>query len=39
MLGSSAMPAYELEFYEDSRGDQPGRRWPWLGVAVRSLAR
>jgi hypothetical protein len=27
MLGSSAMPAYELEFYEDASGDQPVLRW------------
>lgn len=27
MLGSSGMATYELEFYEDARGDQPVRRW------------
>jgi len=27
MLGSSGMPAYELEFYEDASGDQPVLRW------------
>jgi hypothetical protein len=27
MLGSSGMPAYQLEFYEDASGDQPVLRW------------
>lgn len=27
MLGSSGMPAYALEFYEDASGDQPVLRW------------
>jgi hypothetical protein len=27
MLGSSAMPAYQLEFYEDASGGQPVLRW------------
>ncbi len=27
MLGFSAMPAYQLEFYEDAAGDCPVRRW------------
>lgn len=27
MLGSRAVVGYELEFYEDERGDSPVRRW------------
>ncbi len=27
MLGSSTMPAYELEFYEDANGQSPVLRW------------
>ncbi len=27
MLGSSAMAKFELEFYEEERGDQPVLRW------------